>query len=352
MSLIEKLKKSSKSEFTSILSESVFFNEVEPVQTPVPMINVALSGRLDGGITPGWTILAGQSRHFKTGFALLMAATYMKKHEDAALIFYDSEFGSPQSYFESFGIDLDRVLHTPVTNIEELKFDLMGQLEGIERKDKVIIIIDSLGNVASKKEVEDAMNEKSVADMTRAKAMKSLFRMVTPLLRIKDIPIFAVAHTYKDTSAFFPTDVVSGGTGIMLGADNLWIIGRQQDKDGKDLQGYHFVIKIEKSRYVKEKSKIPISVSFGGGISKYSGLLECGLESGWVKKPKNGWYAVYVDPDDKEPVGKMVRAKETQTREFWESLLSNADFVKWVEKKYSLSSEGVINDEEEDTDED
>ena len=339
MSLIEKLKKSSKSEYTSILSESIFFNDTEPVTTPVPMINVALSGQLDGGITPGWTVLAGQSRSFKSGFSLLMAATYIKKYEDAALIFYDSEFGAPQSYFKGFGIDTDRVLHTPITNIEELKFDIMGQLADIERKDKVIIIIDSLGNVASKKEVEDALNEKSVADMTRAKAMKSLFRMVTPNLRLKDIPVFAVAHTYKDNSAFFPTDIVGGGTGIMFGADNLWIIGRQQDKVGTEIQGYHFVIKVEKSRYVKEKSKIPISVSFNGGIMKWSGLLECGLESGWIKKPKNGWYALYESPDDSEPIGKMVRAKDTQNSAFWGPLLTNPAFAKWIENRYALATD-------------
>ncbi len=114
-----------------------------------------------------------------------MASAYLKKHEDAVLLFYDSEFGSPQSYFENFDIDTSRVLHTPVTNVEELKFDLVNQLEQIERGDKVVIMIDSIGNLASKKELEDALNEKSVADMSRAKALKGLFRMVTPMLTMK-----------------------------------------------------------------------------------------------------------------------------------------------------------------------
>ena len=73
MSIMDKLKKNSKLDHTSILSESKFFNEKDMVATEVPMINVALSGKIDGGLTPGLTVLAGPSKHFKTSFALIMA---------------------------------------------------------------------------------------------------------------------------------------------------------------------------------------------------------------------------------------------------------------------------------------
>lgn len=192
MSVMDKLKKNSKIQGTEVLANSEFFNEKEQVKTEVPMINVALSGNIDGGLSAGLTVLAGPSKHFKTSFALLMAAAYLKKNPDAVMLFYDSEFGSPQSYFESFGIPLDRVLHTPIADVEQLKFDLVSQLENLDRGDKVIVVIDSVGNLASKKELEDALNEKSVADMSRAKALKGLFRMVTPYLTMKNIPLLAV----------------------------------------------------------------------------------------------------------------------------------------------------------------
>ena len=168
---MDKLKKNSKIKTTEVLSLSKFFTETDMVATNVPMVNVALSGSVEGGVTPGLTVLAGPSKHFKTSFALLMAGAYLEKKKDAVLLFYDSEFGSPQSYFEQFGIDTARVLHTPIANVEELKFDLIAQLENIDRDDDVIVVIDSIGNLASKKELEDAMNEKSVADMSRAKAI-------------------------------------------------------------------------------------------------------------------------------------------------------------------------------------
>ena len=127
MSLINKLKKNSTIEHTSVLSKSSLLKEKDVIPTSVPMVNVALSGKLDGGLTPGITVLAGPSKHFKTAFALLMAASYQQKYPEAVILFYDSEFGSPQAYFETFGIDMDRVLHTPITDVEELKHDIMAQ---------------------------------------------------------------------------------------------------------------------------------------------------------------------------------------------------------------------------------
>jgi hypothetical protein len=90
MSVMDKLKKNSKIKSSAVLSESVFFSDKEMTPTEVPMINVALSGDPDGGLSPGLTVLAGPSKHFKTSFALLMAGAYLKEHEDAVLLFYDS----------------------------------------------------------------------------------------------------------------------------------------------------------------------------------------------------------------------------------------------------------------------
>ena len=334
MSIMDKLKKNSKSDFTSVLADSKFFNEKDMVPTTVPMMNVALSGSMDGGLAPGLTVLAGPSKHFKTSFALIMASAYLKKYDDAVLLFYDSEFGSPQAYFENFDIDTSRVLHTPITNVEELKFDIIAQLEGLDRNDKVVIVIDSVGNLASKKELEDAINEKSVADMSRAKALKGLFRMTTPYLNMKNIPLIAVNHTYKEIG-LFPKDVVSGGTGIYYSADNIWIVGRQQDKQGTEIKGYHFVINVEKSRYVKEKSKIPISVSWDGGVQQWSGLLDVAMSGNYVSKPSPGWYC-RIDKSTGELVEPKVREKETLNEEFWKPIIEETDFKQYVTNRYSI----------------
>ena len=338
-SIMDKLKKNSKLSHTAVLSESKFFTDKDMIPTDVPMLNVALSGSLEGGLTPGLTVLAGPSKHFKSSFALKIASAYMKQYPEAVMLFYDSEFGSPQEYFQNFDIDTERVLHTPVTNVEELKFDLINQLEQLERDDKVIIIIDSIGNIASKKELDDALNEKSVADMSRAKALKGLFRMCTPHLTMKDIPMLAINHTYQEIG-LFPKAVVSGGTGIYYSADNIWIIGRRQNKVGTEIQGYDFVINVEKSRYVREKSIIPITVSWEGGIDVASGLLDVALAGEFVVKPKNGWYAK-VDQETGEIDGKNFRQKEL-TKDFWHDIITSDKFKKFIEEQYKI---GVVPEE-------
>ena len=345
MSILDKIKKNSTIKDSAILSESKFFKKKDMIPTSVPIINVALSGRLDGGLTPGITMWAGPSKHFKTAFSLLMAKSYMDKYEDAALLFYDSEFGTPQSYFDTFGIDTKRVVHTPLTDVEQLKFDIMQQLQNVDRGDHLIIVIDSIGNLASKKEVEDALEGKSAADMTRAKQMKSLFRMVTPHLNLKDIPLVVVNHTYMEIG-MFPKAIVGGGTGAMYSADNVYILGRQQEKEGTEIVGYNFIINVEKSRYVKEKSKIPVSVSFDGGLSKWSGLLDLALESKHVVKPSNGWYSK-CDPETGEVEDKKYRLKETDNKDFWLSILTSKSFYDFVKGKYSIGQGGQMMQEDE-----
>ncbi len=342
--LLEKLKKNSTIKETNILADSVLFSKKDMIPTKIPAINVALSGRLDGGMTPGLTVWAGPSKHFKTAFTLLMAKSYMDKYPDAALLFYDSEFGTPQSYFDSFGIDTSRVMHTPITDIEQIKFDVMQQMNELKRGDKVIIVVDSIGNLASKKEVEDALDGKSVGDMTRAKQLKSFFRMVTPHLTLKDIPMIVVNHIYME-QGMFPKAIVSGGTGIYYSAQNIYIVGRQQDKDGTDLVGYNFIINVEKSRYVREKSKIPVTVSFDGGISTWSGLLDMAIESGHVVKPSNGWYS-RVNTTTGEVEEKKFRIKDTDTKEFWLPVLGDPTFQEWIKQNYQIANGAIMSDDE------
>ena len=208
--LLDKLKKTSTIKGAEVLSQSILFNKKDMSPTQVPILNVALSGSVDGGLMSGLTVIAGPSKHYKSNLALLTASGYLKKYPDAVCILYDSEFGITPEYLKSFSIDPERVLHVPIEHIEQLKFDCTKQLEELKRGDHVIILIDSVGNLASKKEIEDALAEKSVADMTRAKALKSLFRIVTPYLTTRDIPMVVINHTY-DEMGLYPKKIMSGG---------------------------------------------------------------------------------------------------------------------------------------------
>lgn len=341
MSLLDKIKKNSTIKESAILATSKFFTESDMIPTNIPALNIALSGSIDGGFVPGLTLWAGPSKHFKSMFSLLMAKAYMDKYPDAPLIFYDCEFGTPKAYFESLGIDQTRVLHVPIMNMEEFKFDCIQQLEQLERGDRLVIVVDSLGNMSSKKEMEDALDGKSVQDMSRAKQMKSIFRMITPYLNVLDLPMIAVNHVY-DSTGLYPTKIVSGGTGVYLSANTIFIVGRQQQKEGTDVVGYDFIINVEKSRFVRERSKIPIEVSFDGGISKWSGLLDIALESGDVIKPSNGWYS-RIDHKTAEPEDKKWRRKDTNCKDFWMPILTSKHFNDYVRTTYKVSQESITN---------
>ena len=345
--LLAKFKQNSTIKESSVLSNSKFFKEKKYIDTGIPALNVALSGKLDGGMSSGLTMWAAPSRHFKTAFTLVMTRAYLDHFKDSAALFYDSEFGTPESYFDSFKIDKDRVLHTPITNVEELKFDLMQQLDGIQRGDKVIGIIDSVGNLASKKEVDDALEGNTAADMTRAKQFKSLWRMVTPHLTLKDIPLVVVNHVY-DEQKMHGRQIMSGGTGGMLSSDNVFFVSRSQEKDGDELIGYNFNIIVEKSRFVKERSRIPITVTFEGGISKWSGLLDMALESGHVIKPKNGSYRRVINGVPEE---QAYRTKKTFSEEFWGDILKEESFKEWVKDTYSISQVDMLSSDRDDEDE-
>ncbi len=208
--LMKKLKAASNLKHTTTLSKSTLFTHRDNITVDVPIINLAFSGHFNKGFGSGLIMFVGPSKHFKSNLGLITVKAYLKTYPDAICLYYDSEFGCTPEYIQSAGIDPDRVLHIPIMNIEELKFDFAKQLQEIKKGDKVIIFIDSVGNLASKKEVEDAINDKAVADMTRAKQLKSLWRMVTPYLTIHDIPCVVINHSYSSMD-LFPTQVVSGG---------------------------------------------------------------------------------------------------------------------------------------------
>jgi RecA/RadA recombinase len=336
MSLLDKMLKAGNIKSASVLSKSSFFNAKEVIPTDLPILNIAFSGSLEGGLLPGLTVVAGASKSFKTMLSLYCMKAYLDKYKDGVAILYDSEFGITPDYLESFNIDIHRVIHIPIENVEQLKFDIVQRLGEVEKKDNVFIMIDSIGNLASKKEVEDAENEKSVADMSRAKSLKSLFRIITPHLTTKNIPCLAINHIYQEMG-LYPKAIVSGGTGIYYSANQIFIISKSQEKDGTELTGFKFTINIEKSRYVKEKSKLPFNVFFDSGIYKWSSLFELAQESGHIIKPKVGWYQT-VDMETGEISEKSYRAKDLESNDaYFEGLIKDKVFKEYVERKFKLT---------------
>lgn len=337
--LMDKMKKASFVDNAAVLSKSQMFKNKEFIPLKVPMMNVAFSGKLDGGFSNGLIQLAGPSKHFKSNMGLVLCEGFQEAEPDGVIIFYDNEFGSTEDYFANAGVDIDRVLHVPFLNLEELKFDLIQKLEAIDPKtDKVMIFIDSVGNAASKKEVEDAIKQNSASDMTRAKVIKGIFRMVTPYLTQKKIPMVVINHTYQ-TQEMYSKTVVSGGTGIEYSSNSIFTIGKQQIKEGKELEGFDFIMNAYKSRYIKERSAIPITVTFSGGINRWSGLMEVAKALGWVNVRSAGSKGnIYTRPFLKEGADTEFKKDSINTELFWGPIIKEQKFKDAVEEMFTLTS--------------
>jgi RecA/RadA recombinase len=339
MSLRDRLIKNSVIEETSALSESKLFEKKDVIPLDCVAMNVALSGdALEGGLTPGLIQIAAESQHFKSKFALEFAKAFIAKYPEGVVIFYDSEYGTPESYFDD--IPMENIIHTPVLDLEQFKFDIVKQLKEITKEDKVLIIVDSIGNIPSIKELDDAEAKKSTADMSRAKQMKSVFRMMMPSINQKNIYCVMVNHVYK-TQDMYPTDVPTGGTGSIYNSNIIWTISKAKEKesitfevDGKkkakeELVGYKFTINAFKSRFIKTESKIPIYVTFEGGIEKWSGMLDMAISAGYIIKPTAQKYARRDKPNE------TFKAKEIENDDdFWNALFAETDFNEWIKKEY------------------
>jgi len=344
MSLLEKLRKTGADGVTAeIISSSSFFNKRDITITDLPILNLAFTGNVDGGMPSGLTIIAGESKSFKSALSLYCMKAYLDKHKDAVAVFYDTEGGITPDYLKSFKIDTDRVLHIPVDHIEQLKFDMVKKLEEIKKGEKVFFLVDSIGQISSKKEIDDATDEKSVADMTRAKALRSLMRLCTMQFMKKELPAIMINHVYANIGGNVPGVTMGGGGGIVYSANTVWIISKAQEKEGTDLVGWNFTINSVKSRFVREKSKFPLLVLYEKGINKYSGLLDIALDMGFVEKPSMGWYTRPLIEGDRK-----WRAKDTNCPEFWDPLLNDEHFKDACTQKFqlaaSISEEDTVED--------
>lgn len=342
-SLLEKLMKSGmKGAYKDVLEDSTFFTDREVIQTELPILNIAFSGSLNGGIQSGLTVFAGESGSYKSMLGLFCVKAYLDHYTDAVAIFYDSEGGINPEYIKALGLDASRILYTPIENVEKLKIDLIKTLEDIDRKDKLIIMIDSIGNLASNKEIEDALNDKVTAEMQRAKIIKGLWRAVCPYLISRDVPCIAIAHTYK-TMEMYSKDIISGGSGNMYSANQAFVISKRKEKDGTELKGFKFTINIHKSRSVIQDSKLPFEVYFKTGIDRYSSLFDLAIESGHIQAPSKGWYSL-VDLSTGEVYNQKIRRSDIMSNtEFFEQLIKTPSFQEFVESKYKLN--GSLNRE-------
>ena len=267
------------SEWGGTLDDEKFSAINDWISTGNYALNALISGDIFKGIPSGRvTTLAAPESTGKTFLALNIAREAQRK--GYYVIWFDTEnaFDAKQAV-ENFGIEASKLRLEKINTVTELtiyckkltaKF-IEAKKEGHEIP-KILLVVDSIGNLASHKEVQDILEGEKKVDMTRAKDIKGMFRILTTDLGKLDIPMVAINHVYANTTSFFGGNAQSGGSGLKyLGSVNVEL-SKAQLKEGNDRVGITVTAKLEKARFSAPYKPIKLQIRFDKGMNKYIGL--------------------------------------------------------------------------------
>ena len=286
MSIFDTLAKEAKNDYAQLVSNTS--SDQGFIGTGSYILNAQLSGSIYGGIPNNRvTAIAGEQATGKTFYAIGIASTFLTDHPDGAVFYFDSEAAATPDLFRDRGLDPARVWHFPIDTIEEFRTQMIRILDNLLKtpeKDRkpLLVILDSLGMLASQKELQDAMDDKQVRDMTKSQTIKSVFRIITSKLGKLKIPMIVTNHTYKTMNPYGdPTDM-GGGSGLKYAASTIMTLTKSKEKDSsKEIIGNIIKVKTYKSRLTKENTQIATRLFFDSrGLDEYYGLLELGEKHG------------------------------------------------------------------------
>ena len=268
------------------------------VDTGSYIFNGLVSGSIFGGVSGNKiTAIAGESSTGKTFFSLAVVKNFLDSNPDGYCLYFDTEAAVNKSLLESRGVDLDRVVVVNVVTIEEFRqkalkaVDVYLKKPADERK-PCMFVLDSLGMLSTEKEINDALNDKQVRDMTKSQLVKGAFRMLTLKLGQAKIPMIVTNHTYDVIGAYVPTKEMGGGSGLKYAASTIVHLGKKKEKDGKEVIGNIIKAKTAKSRLSKEEKTVEVRLYYDErGLDRYYGLLELG-EIGGLWKNVAGRYEI------------------------------------------------------------
>jgi RecA/RadA recombinase len=354
MSFGERLMSSSASDYAQLMGE----DEIDKypirdwISTGNVLLNAQISSRYDGGLPSGriWQ-LAGINSCGKT--FLMLETIKVAQAMGYFAVLYDTEMANNNKEdLKQRGIDLNKLLYIPVDTVESLMTSVLNILDEVGPEDKVIIGIDSIGNISTNKEIDDTQSGSETKDMTRASKLKAFFRTCTMRAGIKNVPIIAINHVY-DQIGGFGGKVIGGGSGSLYNASIINEFTKAQEKASNgSTTGGLITSTTTKCRTAKEKTKVKFTIDFEAGLTMYSGLLQFCLDEGVFTKEKQSFKMnpkkVSVDFMKDE-----VFSKSKLTDEFWKEFLTLwlGDFLRSKFKYMSVKDELNLDDDEEETEE-
>ena len=279
----------------------------EYVDTGSFIFNGLVSGSIFGGVSSNKiTAIAGESSTGKTFFSLAVVKNFLDNDPNAYCLYFDTESAITKSLLEDRGVDTSRLVVINVVTIEQFRTKALKAVDiylksKTEERKPCMFVLDSLGMLSTEKEINDALEDKQVRDMTKSQLVKGAFRMLTLKLGQANIPMIVTNHTYDVIGAYVPTKEMGGGSGLKYASSTIIYLTKKKEKDGKDVIGNLIKAKTAKSRLSKENKDVTVRLFYDDrGLDKYYGLLDLG-EIGGLWKNVAGRY---------EMDGKKVYAKE------------------------------------------
>ena len=294
MNFLQDVVKEINNEYASLVSDGVAAGDTSGfIDTGSYIFNALVSGSIYGGV-PGnkITAIAGESSTGKTFFCLGIVQHFLESNPEAGVIYFESESAISKQMIVDRGIPADRMMIVPVSTIEEFRTQSCRILDKYMEQPKddrqpMMFVLDSLGMLASNKEVEDVANDKQVRDMTKSQLIKGAFRVLTLKLGKANVPMLVTNHTYDVIGAYVPTKEMGGGSGLKYASSTIIYLSKKKEKDGTEVVGNIIKCKAAKSRLTKENSQVETRLYYDRGLDRYYGLLELGEKYGVFQRKGN-----------------------------------------------------------------
>ncbi|MFC1414843.1 recombinase RecA [Streptacidiphilus sp. N1-12] len=257
----------------------------------IPTGSVALDIALGvGGLPRGRVVeVYGPESSGKTTLTLHAVANAQKA--GGVVAFIDAEHALDPDYAKKLGVDLENLLISqPDTGEQALEItDMLIRSGAVD-----LIVIDSVAALVPRAEIEGEMGDSHVG--LQARLMSQALRKITGALNQSNTTLIFINQLREKVGVMFGSpETTTGGRALKFYASVRLDIRRIETlKDGTEAVGNRTRVKVVKNKVASPFKQAEFDIIYGQGISREGGLIDMGVEQGFVRKA-GAWYTYEGD---------------------------------------------------------